>query len=552
MNTSRFPLLLVLSLVIAACSRPSGEPAQLQPGERVSISILATTDLHGWVLPFDYALDQVDGRYGLAKVATLIDSVRGVNEHTLLFDAGDFIQGNQFAEYFARIADDSPSYPLLSVMEYLGFEATVVGNHEFNFGVPYLDHRISQTSIPVLGGNVYVAGTQDPYYTPYIIRNVGGVRVGIVGLTTPGSAVWDRPRVTGIVDFGDGVEAASRFVAEVREAGAEFVVILQHSAIEPGSSYEMEGVSMENFGRAVIETVPGIDAMITAHSHRVVDDITLTSPDGRAIPVIQAGRWGSHLGIIELELQKHADGSIETILFSTRSHSVSHTDVHPVVAAMVEDAHQEVRSHVNRVVGQTPDLWDASNARLEDNPIVDLIHEVQLEITGAQLSAASAFNTNAQFGPGEITRRDLAQIYPFENMLYTLQINGAQLRAFLEHTSQYFAVVRDGAPHINTSWAGYNFDTLAGIDYEIHIGRPVGQRIRNMRYEGRPVNDSDLFTIAINSYRAEGGGGFSMLFDAPVLWESDRAIRTYIQGFLEARATITHSDVFTQNWRLVY
>lgn len=552
MKFSGLTTLIAFSVLVFSCSVSVQEPRPLQPGEQVTISILATTDLHGWVLPFDYSRDESDERYGLAKVATLIDSVREVNAYTLLLDAGDFLQGNQFAEYYARVADDAPSYPLFDVMEYLQFDATVVGNHEFNFGIPYLDLRISQTSIPVLGGSVYTAGTLEPYYTPYIIRNIGGVQVGIVGLTTPGSAVWDRPRTQGIVDFGDGVEAAARFVAEVRDAGAEMVVILQHSAIEPGSSYDMEGVAMENFGRAVIENVSGIDAMVTAHSHRVVENVSIQSPDGRDIPIVQAGRWGSHLGIIELEVERLDDGQIRTIAFDSRAHSVRNVAAHPVITAMVEDSHQRVRAHVNRVVAQTPDIWDASNARMQDNPIVDLIHTVQMEVTGAQLSAAAAFNTNAKFGPGDITRRDLALIYPFENMLYTMEITGAQLRAFLEHTSQYFAGVQDGEPLINTSWAGFNYDTIAGIDYEIHIRRPVGQRIQNMQFEGRTVGNSDVFTIAINSYRAEGGGGFSMLFDAPVVWESDEAVRTYIQAFLEEKASITHEDVFVNNWRLVY
>lgn len=545
-------LSLVLLLLVVACAGPSGQTPPLREGERVTVSILTTTDLHGWILPFDYNLDAPDERYGLAKVATLIDSVRNVQPHTILLDAGDFIQGNQFAEYFARVADDSPEFPLFSVMEYLGFDAMVVGNHEFNFGVPYLDFRIRQTTIPVLGANVYHAGTTDPYYSPYIITEVGGVRFGIVGLTTPGSAVWDRPRVTGILDFGDGVEAAARFVEEVRQAGAEVVIILQHSAIESGSSYEMEGVAMENFGRAILESVPGIDAMVTAHSHRVVENLSITSPDGREIPVVQAGRWGSHLGIIDLDLERAEDGSVQTVSFNSRAHSVLNTTTHPVVASMVEQAHQDVRGFVNQPVAQTPDEWNAAEARIRDHPIVDLIHAAQLQATGAQLSAASAFNTNASFGPGDITRRHLAQIYPFENMLYTLQISGAQLRAFLEHTSSYFLGAENGEPLINNRWAGFNYDTIAGIDYEIHLRYPVGQRIRNMRFENRPVRDNDLFTLAVNSYRAEGGGGFTMLADAPLLWESDQPVRTYIQQMLETKQMVTHDDVFVQNWRLVF
>ncbi|MCH8496746.1 MAG: 5'-nucleotidase C-terminal domain-containing protein [Balneolales bacterium] len=545
-------LIFAVALFVAGCSASDPVTPPLAMGDSVTVAFMATTDLHGWVLPFDYSTDQPEERYGLAKVATLVDSVRRQHEFTMLLDAGDWIQGNQFAEYFSTVAEDAPSYPLLDAMAKMKFDAAVLGNHEFNFGVPYLDKRISQTTVPILAANAYRAGTNDPYYRPYIIQNVGGVQVGVVGLTTPGSAVWDRPRVSGIIDFADGVEAAERFVAEVREAGAEFVVLLMHSAIESRSSYDIEGVAMENFGRAAIESVPGINLAITGHSHRVVDDQTITGPDGNEVPVVQAGRWGSHLGVVEFVLTRNEDLTISAVSSNTTVHSVEHTEASQAIVDLASDAHERVREHVNFSVATTPDSWSARTARIEDSPIIDLIHVVQLHVTGAQLSAAAAFNTGAQFGPGAVTRRDLAQIYPFENMLYKMEITGQQLRDFLEHTSQYFEGAENGAPVINRSWAGFNFDTIAGADYQINLSKPVGQRIENLTYEGNPVRNDAVFTIAVNSYRAEGGGGFSMLYDAEVVWESDKSVRAYMEEYLLEIGAISHSDVFVKNWSLTY
>lgn len=543
---------LLLSLILLSCAGQNDRNPLLSPGERTSLQILSTTDLHGWVLPFDYATDQADERYGLAKVATLIDSVRQTTSNVLLLDAGDFLQGNQLAEYYAREDANSENHPLLAAMELLGFDATVVGNHEFNFGVPYLDRRIEQHAVPVLGGNVYASETDEPYFKPYIIRNVGGVNIGIVGLTTPGSAVWDRPRVEGILRFGDGVQAAERFVQEARRDGADIVVLLAHAAIESGSSYDIDGVAMENFGRQAVESVPGIDALITAHSHRVVDGLTITGPDGLQVPVVQAGRWGSHLGIIELEVEKMADGSVQTIAHQSRAISVRHAVAHTDIVQLMASSHEKVRGYVNQPVATTLQTWDAAEARVTDTPIVDLIHHVQLEITGAQLSAASAFNLDARLGPGEITRRDLALIYPYENMLYTVELTGAQLRSFLEHTSRYFTGASDGQPEINPEWPGFNFDTIAGLTYTMDIRQPVGQRITDLRYQGNSVQDNQQFTVAMNSYRAEGGGGFNMLHGVPVRWKSEVPVRAYIENWLREKGTVDHADVFEQNWQLRY
>lgn len=539
-------------LLATGCSPSEPDSPSLAIGDSVTVAIMATSDLHGWILPFDYSIDYEDERFGMAKVATLVDSVRSRHNHTMLLDAGDWIQGNQFAEFFSTVAKDAPSYPLLDVMEAMKYDATVVGNHEFNFGVPYLDKRISQTSVPVLGANAYKSGTDTPHFEPYIIKNVGGVQVGVVGLTTPGSAVWDRPRVTGIIDFVDGVDAAARFVQEVRDAGAEFVVLLMHSGIEPRSSYDIEGVAIENFGRKAIESVPGVNLAISAHSHRLIDDLTIIGPDGNEVPVIQPGFWGRYLGVVEFNLTRNEDSSISVVSSTTTAHPVAHVEASESIVSLVADAHERVRKHVNLPVVRTPDHWDARRARLEDSPVVDLIHKVQLHVTGAQLSAAAAFSINAQFGPGNITRRDLAQIYPFENMLYKMEITGAQLRDFLEHTSQYFTGVQSGQPAINSAWPGYNYDTIAGADYEIHIRKPVGERIQNLTIDGNLVQSDEIYTIAVNSYRAEGGGGFSMLFDAETVWESDKSVRAYMEEYLSERDNISHADVFVQNWSLVY
>ncbi len=557
--TSTFRNFALISIFISAfvatsCQSNSGrEVAPIAVGDTVTISVLTSTDLHGWVVPWDYNTDTAEERYGIAKVATLVDSVRAVQPYTLLIDAGDWLQGNQLAAYYANADTTTPYYPLLKAAEAMDYDAFVLGNHEFNFGIEYLNKRLEQSpNIEYLAANVYHYGTTEPAYKPYHITNVGGVKVGIVGLTTPGSMVWDRPRVEGRLDFVDGVEAGRRFVEEARAAGAEVIVVLAHCGLEPGSSYNDPNVPEENFGRELLESVPGIDLFVFGHSHRVTENSYVQRTENVYVPVIQAGRWASHLGEGKLTVTRTNEGLVQVVDAVTRAFSVQNIQASSRITELMQPYHEATRNYVNEALTATSDSWDATNARLEDHPIVDLIHKVQIEVTGAQLSAASAFNTNAQFGPGDISRKHMAAIYPFENMLYMIEINGKQLREYLEQSARFYTGIENGQPVQDRSIPGYNFDSIAGVEYELDLRRPVGSRLTKLNFNGSRVLDTQTFTMAVNSYRGEGGGGYTMLAQSPVTWESDISVRTMLEEYLSEQDSLSTQDVFVNNWRFVW
>ena len=554
-----FQLLIVL-LLAAGLSSCGQEPASersvpLAEGDTVTIAVMSTADVHGRVRAWDYYRDQEEPRYALSKVATLVDSVRAIHEHTVLLDAGDWLQGNPFAEYFALHDPQNRHYPFLAVTDHMDYDAIVLGNHEFNFGLEYLNRQIEMTDTPIIGANIYHHGTDDPAYPPYVISEVAGIRLAIVGLTTPGSAVWDRPRVEGILDFGDGLEAARRFVQEVREDHrADVVIILAHTGLDGGTSYHRDDLGDENFGRAVGENVPGVDLLVLGHTHRAIDDVMLEGADGRVVGVIQPGRWASHLGVAELDIVRQEDGTIRVVSISTANHSVAEVDEHPEIVTLTLEAHEDVVAFVTEPMAMTDDEWSARDARRKDTPIIDLIQVVQKEQTGAQLSAAAAFNTSVAFGPGPVTRGDIALLYPYFNTLYKMEVTGEQIRSFLEHTSQYYTTQTDeqGNPVVNRGWPGFNFDMLAGVTYELDLRNQPGERVTKLMYEGEPVAMDDRFTMAVNSYRAEGGGGFDMLQDATVLMTIDRSVGDMILEYLQEKEVIRHDDVFKENWHLVY
>lgn len=547
----RIAIFSVIAVFIFSCQSTSD--LEIETQAPVRIAILSTTDVHGHILAWDYYQDEPNERYALSKASTIITSLRERYPNNILIDAGDWLQGNPFAEYPARIDTTGMHYGFLRAVDHMKYDAVVLGNHEFNFGLEYLNNQISMTETPIIGANIYDHGTKNPHYTPYVLREFDGITVGILGLTTPGSAIWDRPRVEGILDFGDGVEAAKRFVPEMYEAGADVVVVLAHSAFEGRNSFNADELGLENFGKAILDEVPGIHAMVLGHRHRVFSTVYQSPVTNQNVAVVEAGRWASHVGLITLSVERRGNGSFRVSPEITRNISVADASEDPAIVELVSEDHERVRAFVNTEVVSTNDSWETSYARQRPSAAVSLINAVQTEKTGAQLSAAAAFTTNLTLGPGSISIGDLAQLYPYENALYKMRITGEILRKYLEHTSRYWQTTTAGtSPRTDPSVPGFNYDMISGISYEIDLRREPGSRITMLQYQGNDIKDDDEFTIAINSYRAEGGGGFSMLKDAEIIQIIDRSVRDIITEYLSGKSNISKDDVFEDNWKLVY
>lgn len=544
-----FSALLVLLVFLHSCQTKEFVEPQLSSQ---TLAIFATTDVHGYIRAWDYYLDKEQPEYALSKAATIIEELREQYPNNILVDAGDWLQGNPFAEYAARVDSTGIHFGFLKAVDAMKYTAVVLGNHEFNFGLDYLQNQIARTQTPIIAANIYHHNTSDPAFTPYILAKAGEFTVGVLGLTTPGSAVWDRPRVEGILDFGDGVEAARRFVPKMYEEGADIIVVLAHSAFDGADSYHVEGLGAENFGKLILDEVPGIHAMVLGHRHRNLSKV-YQAVDHRMVPVIEAGRWASHVGLITLEINSYSNGSHYVTPRIVRNIPVRDAEEHPAIVSLVEQQHTSVRAFVTQPIVMSPDVWDTSQSRKKPTPAVSLIHKVQKKMTGAQLSAAAAFTTNLTFGDGAITLGQLAQLYPYENTLYKMRISGKQLRAYIEHSSRYWKLDSAGlAAEPTPGVPGFNYDMISGVNYTINLRNAPGDRISDLTYNGQLVKDEDYFTIAINSYRAQGGGGFDMLADAEIIEIIDRSVREMIIAYLSEKSQLNHEDVFEDNWKLVY
>ncbi|HEX6037384.1 bifunctional metallophosphatase/5'-nucleotidase [Longimicrobium sp.] len=529
---------------------PRTPPAQPAPVEG-RLVLMGTTDLHGWILPYDYYTGQRTNN-GLATLVSLIDSVRAANPaRTVLVESGDLLQGNPMDFVYRRLAEGE-THPLIQAMNLVGYDAAAIGNHEFNYGIEHLARSTADASFPFLSANVFRAGTDEHAYRPYtfVERTVGGhtVKIGITSVTPPGVMIWDRDNVQGRLEFRDIVASVRPVVARMRAEGADVVLVAAHSGLE-GSSYDTAatGVPTENAASAMAREVPGIDVIFMGHTHREVTDTTING-----VQVQQAKNWGTSLAVAELDL-RWADGRWT---IADASGTVLHPregSTSPRLESALAQAHERTRAYVSQVVGTSTETWSSATARTRDTPILDLINDVQMRVTGADLSSTAAFSLTSRLPAGNVTVADVAGLYVYDNTLKAVRISGAQLRAYLEKSAEYYLPCPGGACEslVNPSVAGYNFDVVSGVDYTLDVSRPVGQRVVRLERDGRAVAATDSFTLALNNYRASGSGGFSMLIGAPVVYDRGEGIRELLIEDIRRRGTLRPGDVFRHNWDIV-
>ncbi|PZU43447.1 MAG: bifunctional metallophosphatase/5'-nucleotidase [Arsenicicoccus sp.] len=572
------------TLILAPLSPAAAAP---HPADDLTLTMLATTDLHGRALNWDYFADRpyserAGFETGLAKVATVVDSVRAARgeESVFVVDNGDFLQGTPLSYYYAKqepVTETRVEHPMAAAFDAIGYDAQVVGNHEFNYGLDLLRAYEKDVDHPLLGANVLREGGERPYLRPYTIEKmqVPGhkpVRVGIIGLTTPGSAIWDKGNVEGRVTFQDMVEAAEKWVPIV-DRKADVVVVLSHAGVGGTSSYGPE-VPTENPSDVIARTVPGIDAMVVGHTHQnAPSQVVVNEVTGEDVLLTQPYRWGATVSQVDIELEQ-VRGRWDVVGTSAQALSTAGVEESPEVLAATAEAHATTVEYVNQVVATSAEELSARTSRYEDTAILDFIQDVQTDTVAAALegtdradlpvlSIAAPFSRDAVFPAGDVTIRDIAGLYIYDNTLEAVELTGAQLREYLEFSARYFTqvpatgdvdpetitnAVVDGAP---SGIPDYNFDILSGVEYDIDVAQPVGSRIVGLSYEGAPVADDDRFVVAVNNYRRSGGGNFPAISTAPVVYNEQLEIRQLLIERAQEVGVIDPAEFFVENWRLV-
>lgn len=563
---------LALALLLAAAAPFSVGAAATRT---VNLEILGTTDLHGHIYPTTYYGDKKDQPLGLAKVATLIERERAAHKNVVLVDSGDILQGSPLTTWFFRHGDPMHHVdPMIAAMNALHYDAATWGNHDFDYGLPLVYKAANDAKFPFVSSNIYWHGTEIPAFKPYVILDVGGIKVGIIGGTPPGVGLWDRAQVHGKLDFGDEVAAFYRWAPRVRALGADVIVGIPHAGYGGdgpfGPTYDGyaadSGLPGEQVGYTLAREIRDLDVLMLGHSHHLVwsdpstystmvyglmAGKTVQDPLGRPLAIVQADKWGSHLAVVRLELQRES-GRWAIVKRQTENLSTQGVPADPHILALARSAHLATLAYVNKAIATTPSTWSGRLSRVEDTPLVDLINAVQLAQTHAQLSAAADFDPTVSLARGPISMAEVAGLYPYQNLLVAVRITGKQLKDYLEWTARYYADYKPGGKVIGTSVPGFDYDMIAGVDYTIDTRRSVGSRITHLTYHGRPVRDDQTFTLALNSYRQRGGGGFGAFNTDPVVYNRGEDIEELIVRYLRDKKRIAPAQVFQHdNWRLV-
>ncbi|MFG3306072.1 bifunctional metallophosphatase/5'-nucleotidase [Streptomyces wuyuanensis] len=551
--------------------------------KRYSFTVMGTTDLHGNVFNWDYFTDRefddkAHNDVGLAKISTLVEQVRKEKgrRNTLLIDAGDTIQGTQLSYYYAKVdpitARRGPVHPMAQAMNAIGYDAAALGNHEFNYGIPVLRRFQEQCDFPLLGANALDARTLRPAFPPYSMHRLRtphgrDVRVAVLGLTNPGIAIWDKANVSGRMVFPGLEEQAAKWVPRLRSMGADVVIVSAHSGSSGTSSYGDQLPYIENAAALVAEQVPGIDAVLVGHAHTEIAEYTVVNEEtGRPVVLSEPLKWGQRLTLFDFDLVwERGRWSVARVGAKVLNSNTVPEDQR--ITRLLGDEHEKVVAYVNQVIGTSTAVMATADAPWKDEPIIDLINHVQAEtvkaaLAGGQwaalpvLSQASCFSRTAAIPAGQVTIRDAAGLYPFENTLEARLMTGAQLKDYLEYSARYYVQTPAGAPVDTAKLTNadgipdYNYDAVAGLTYEIDISKPAGSRIVNLAFGGEALDPAAEFVLAVNNYRASGGGAFPHVAGARQLWSNSDEIRNTIIQWVQAKGTVDPAAFASVGWKL--
>jgi 2',3'-cyclic-nucleotide 2'-phosphodiesterase/3'-nucleotidase len=521
--------------------------------DRSKLIILHTTDVHGNINPYNYFSD-APANNGLARVYTLVKQYRIRYNNVLLLDSGDLIQGTPLSYYFNHIERQLPN-PLIFSMNYMKYDAFTIGNHDIEQGYHVYYKAREESHFPWLSANC-LRSDNSSHFESFTIIQKGSIKIGIIGLTTPAIPMWlDKMLYPGL-EWQDMVKSAQKW-AEMLKPRVDVLIGLFHAGMNSEYSRartEALDLPNENASRLIAESVPAFDVILCGHSHRRYpynegDETTING-----VLMLMSGSHARFLGVAELDLQKEQNNKWEIIGREGYILNVDTVDPAEEILAINDVYHQKTLNYIREIVGSVADTISGKLSRMQDNPMVQFINNAQIFATHTSISFAASFNDRFFLPPGEIRVKDIYNMYRYENFLYVIEMSGQQIKDYLEYSSNYFQFDSlKNEIRINSEMAGYNYDMAEGLAYTIDATKKPGNRIQNLTEvkTGLPLNMTQSYPVAMNSYRASGGGGHlaaAGIKNAKIIWKSNKEIRNILIDYIQESGNIeTRVD---NNWQL--
>ena len=597
MNTRHLTLSLLATLTAASVQ-----------ASQVDLRIMETTDLHSNMMDFDYYKDKPTEKFGLVRTASLIHSARNEVTNSVLVDNGDIIQGSPLGDYMAaKGLKEGDVHPVYLAMNTLNYAVGNLGNHEFNYGLDYLKKALAGAKFPYVNANVIDDKTGKPLFTPFLITDnavkdrdgkTHNLRIGYIGFVPPQIMVWDKANLQGKVTVADITETAKKWIPEMRKQGADIIVAIPHSGLS-GDPYK----TMAENSVYYLSQVKGIDAIMFGHAHAVFPSEEFASIKGadikqgtlNGVPAVMPGMWGDHLGVVDMVLSNDG-GNWKVETAKAQARPIYDKEQKKSLAAEDQDlvkvlapSHDATREFVSKPIGKSTDNMYSYLALVQDDPTVQIVNNAQKAYTEhfiqgdpdladlPVLSAAAPFkvggrkNDPASFvevEKGELTFRNAADLYLYPNTLVVMKVTGQEVKDWLECSAGQFNQIdlNSTKPQSLINWDGfrtYNFDVIDGVNYQIDVSQPAkfdgectlvnkdAERIKNLTYNGKPIDLKATFLVATNNYRAYGGK-FAGTGDKHIAFASPDENRSVVAAYISAETKKAGAVTPTadNNWKL--
>ena len=574
----------------------------------VDLRIMETTDLHSNMMDFDYYKDSATEKFGLVRTASLINAARGEVKNSVLVDNGDIIQGSPLGDYVAaKGLQQGEVHPVYKALNTLDYAVGNLGNHEFNYGLDYLNKALAGAKFPYVNANVIDAKTGKPMFTPYLIKETQvqdkdgkshTLRIGYIGFVPPQIMTWDKANLTGKVTVNDITETARKYVPQMRKEGADVVVVIAHSGLSSDPYQAMAENSVY-----YLSEVPGVDAIMFGHAHAVfpgkdfasIKGVDLAKGTLNGVPAVMPGMWGDHLGVVDLVLNNdsgkwqvtESKAEARPIYDAAAKKSLAAAD--PKLVKVLEHDHDATREFVSKPIGKSADNMYSFLSLVQDDPTVQVVNNAQKAyverfVQGDPdlaklpiLSAAAPFKAGGrkndpasyvEVEKGQLTFRNAADLYLYPNTLVVVKASGKEVKEWLECSAAQFNQIdpNSSKPQSLINWDGfrtYNFDVIDGVKYQIDVTQPArydgecqsinpkSERIKDLTFNGKPIDPNAIFLVATNNYRAYGGK-FAGTGDSHIAFASPDENRSVLAAWISAetkRAGEIHPAA-DHNWRL--